>query len=95
MVEKSPGQVALVVLLEGVLLLQEPEEDHGLVEDGLDLGVAQTPHPLLQLVVDEQGQVLRRARVEVEKVLKVAGDGQLEESVAGKGDAQEPIVLVL
>lgn len=38
-------------------------------------------HPLLQLVVDEEGQVLGRAGVQVEEVLKVTGDGLFEEPV--------------
>ena len=40
---------------------------------------------LLQLVVDKQGEVLGRAGVEVEEVLKVSGDGLLEEPVSVKG----------
>ena len=38
-------------------------------------------HSLLQLVVDEEGQVLGRAGVQVEEVLKVPSDGLFEEPV--------------
>ena len=38
-------------------------------------------HSFLQLVVDEEGQVLGRAGVQVEEVLKVPGDGLFEEPV--------------
>ena len=38
-------------------------------------------HSFLQLVVDEEGQVLGRAGVQVEEVLKVPSDGLFEEPV--------------
>ena len=40
----------------------------------LHLLIAQTLHPLLQLVVDEEREELRTPLVQVEEVLKVAGD---------------------
>ena len=48
-------------------------------------------HALLELVVDEERQVLWRARVEVEEVLKVPGDGLLEEAVVVEGLEEEAV----
>lgn len=45
----------------------------------------------LQLVVDEERQVLGRPRVQVEEVLKVAGDGLLEEPVVVERLLQEAV----
>lgn len=45
----------------------------------------------LQLVVNEERQVLGRPRVEVEEVLKVAGDGLLEEPVVVERLLQEAV----
>ena len=54
--------------------LEESEEDHGLVQHLLHLLIAQTLHPLLQLVVDEEGEELRTPLVQVQEILKVARD---------------------
>ena len=80
---------------ETLTCLQEAEEDHGLVEHGLDLRVGEALDALLQLVVDEEREVLGRTLVQVEEELKVAGDGLLEEAVVVEGGAQEAVVLVL
>lgn len=45
----------------------------------------------LQLVVDEERQILGRPRVQVEEVLKVAGDGLLEEPVVVERLLQEAV----
>jgi len=46
---------------------------------------------LLELVVNEERQVLGRAGVEVEEVLKVSRDGLLEESVVVEGLEEEAV----
>ena len=61
--------------------LEESEEDHRLVEDLLDLLVAQPLHTLLQLVVDKEREELGAALVQVEEVFEVPRD-DLEEGVA-------------
>lgn len=51
--------------------------------------------PLLQLVVDEERQVLRRMSVQVENVLKVCDDGLLAEFVVVEGLSEEMVKLGL
>lgn len=51
--------------------------------------------PLLQLVVDEEGQVLRGMSVEVENVLKVRYDGLLAQFVVVEGMSEEMVKLGL
>lgn len=51
--------------------------------------------PLLQLVIDEEGQVLRGMSVEVENVLKVRYDGLLAEFVVVEGMSEEMVKLGL
>ena len=67
--------------------LQETEEDHGLVQHGLDLCVGEAFDALLQLVVDEEREELRTPLVQVEEVLKVAGD-DLRIIIKSKSDSK-------
>ena len=53
LVEQSSSEVSLVILFKGILLLQVSEQDHGLVQNVFNFGVAQTLDALLELVVDE------------------------------------------
>ena len=93
--QEALGQVLLVVALEDVLLLQVAEEDHGLVEQLVDLGLGQALDALAQLVVDEEREVLGRARVQVDEVLEVGVDALPEELVVGERGAQEEVEALL
>ena len=72
--EKWFNYLSILFLKKCCTNLQKSEEDHGLVQHLLHLLIAQTLHPLLQLVVDEEREELRTPLVQVEEVLKVAGD---------------------
>ena len=64
------GKVLLVVLLKDVLLLEEAEEHHDLVQHRLDIILVHALQPLPQLVIHEQGDELGRPLVQVDEVLK-------------------------
>jgi len=48
-------------------------------------------HSFLQLVIDEEREVLGRARVEVQEILEVSGDRLLEQTVVVEGLLKEPV----
>lgn len=52
------GEVTLVVVLEDILVGQVSEEGDGLVEDRVDLGFVLALQTLLQVLVEEDGDVL-------------------------------------
>jgi hypothetical protein len=80
--------VLLVVLLKDVLLLEEAENHHDLVERLLDLVLGGALEAELELVVDEERQILGALVVEVDKVLKGLVDGVLEGLVRVEGAAE-------
>ena len=87
-------QVLLVVLLEDVLLLQVAEEHHHLVERLLDLLLRRALHPLAQLVVDKERDVLGGVLVKVDEVFERLVQRVGELLVVFKGLLNHLLVLV-
>lgn len=52
-------------------------------------------HALLQLIIDEQRQVLRRLGIQVEEILEIGGDHLLEDLVIVEGVDEEVIETIL
>mmetsp|Transcript_92680 Transcript_92680/g.299819 ORF Transcript_92680/g.299819 Transcript_92680/m.299819 type:complete len:276 (-) Transcript_92680:625-1452(-) len=94
--QQTPRQVLLVVALEDILVLEEAEDGHHLLQARIDLHVArhalQTP---AEHVVDEEREVLGRARVPVQEGLEGLLESQLEVLALFEGFLDELVVLLL
>ena len=73
-VEQSVGEVSLVVEFEGIFFFDESEEIDHFAQKSLHFGVGDSFEAVLELVVDEEREVFRRSRIQVQEVLEVATD---------------------
>lgn len=75
----------LIVLLEYILLLDEAEEHHDLVENCFYFFFAHALKSLAQLLIDEERDELGWFVVGVDEVFECLVDGMLEVFVIGEG----------
>lgn len=85
----------LVVSFEHVLLLEESEEHHRLVERQLDFLFRHALDALLEFVVDEEGQVLGRLAVQVEEMFEIRGYHFLKVGIVLERVDKEVIITIL